>query len=384
MRQSIGAAGTLKLLLAAILLLGAEMPVAPAAQPVIEIGRKYMMESKHLGEPVDLIVHLPKDYETPDARYPVLYLLGSNYRARFAMAASTLDYMHSQGQLPQIVLVGMDLPHGNFGMVPIEGPDGTAGADRHVAALAEEIIPFVDRQFRTNGYRILYGGSNCGIFAVYALATSRLPVQATIASSPMLGWSPDLIVNKTKEAFADATRPNHMLYLIESDDDYSRVTSTFPGYVRLLETSAPAWLRWKAEIRTNEGHVPEGDLSFGLRAIFPDYNPPVALKTLQTLREHYTRLSERYGFTIDVPSYLLFDLGFDLAFAGELDEAGRIFEFAVAHHPRQAQSHAGLGLVHKERGDIEAAVTLFERALSLDPEQGLARRLLAEIQTEER
>jgi len=355
--------------------------VNAADQPVIEIGHKYTLPSNHLGEPVDLIVHLPAAYTTQDASYPLLLLLGSNYRARFTLAASTLDYMHGQGQLPAIILVGMDLPHGNFGMVPQEGADGTASADRYVAALTEEVIPYIDKQFHTNGYRILYGGSNCGIFAVYALMQGRLPAQAVIASSPMLGWSPDLVVAQTREAFAATERPDRFLFLIASDDDYSRVTHEFPGYVHLLETSAPAWLHWKAEIRKNEGHVPEGDLAWGLRALFPDYNPTTELKTLSALQEHYAALSRRYGFTIEVPPYLLFDLGFDLAFADELEEAQRIFAFAVKRHPRQARSYAGFGLVHQRRGDTAAAVTLFEKALALDPEQGLAKRLLAEIQS---
>lgn len=352
----------------------------PGRSPVITIGQKHTLPSAILGETVDLIVHLPDNYESDAARHPVLLMLGSNYRARFAMAASTLDYMRAQLQLPPIILVGVDLPHGNFGLVPREGADGTAGADRYIEALTREIIPFVDEHFRTNGYRILYGGSNCGIFALYALMSGRLPVQAYVASSPMIGWSRELIHARTRDAFAEPDRSDRFLFLIASDDDFGRVTREFPGYVELLKTSAPPWLRWRAELRVNEGHVPEVDLSFGLRTLFPDYNPPVELSTLQALREHFAGLSSRYGFTFDVPPALLFDVGYDLAAAGDLDESWCIFEFMIEHDPKSARGYAGLAFVQQKRGDAAGALALAERAIELDPQLGLAKRIKNEVQ----
>jgi enterochelin esterase-like enzyme len=149
-----------------------------ADPPVIGIGHKHTFPSRILGENVDLVVHLPGDYSSGEKRYPVLLFLGSDYRAKYALAAATLDCMTDGGQLPGIVLVGVDLPHGNFVQVPLENAGGTASADRQLAMLKEEIIPFVDRTFRTNGYRIVYGGSNSGVFAVYALLSGKLPCQA--------------------------------------------------------------------------------------------------------------------------------------------------------------------------------------------------------------
>ena len=152
------------LLLGACLAAPARAQVTPeAGPPVVGIGHKHTIPSRILGEKVDLVVHLPADYSSSEQQYPILLLLGSDYRAKFALAAATLDYMTAQGQLPGIVLVGVDLPHGNFVLVPQEKAGGTASADRHIATLAEEILPFVDRTFRTNSYRVLYGGSNSGV-----------------------------------------------------------------------------------------------------------------------------------------------------------------------------------------------------------------------------
>lgn len=370
-----------------IALLAASLPAQDASKgkpeagpPVIGIGHKHTAPSSILGEKVDLIVHLPGDYSSGEKRYPVLLFLGSDYRAKFALAAATLDYMNAQGQLPRIILVGVDLPHGNFVQVPQENAGGTASADRHIAALAEEIMPFVDRTFRTNGYSILYGGSNSGVFAVYALLSGKLPFSAYFASSPMLGWCPNLISEKAKAAFADSNRSGRFLFMIWSDDDFGRVTREMPKFAELLGKSAPGWLKWKSEIRHNEGHVPEMDLPLALRALFPDYNPETELMTLRALQEHYAALSERYGFAIEVPEALIFDVGHTLATSRQLDEAQRIFEFAVEKYPRNAQMRAGLGFVHKQRGNAELAIVHLKKALEIDPEQGWAKQQLAELQ----
>jgi hypothetical protein len=348
--------------------------------PVISIGRRQSVPSIILGDNVDLVVHLPGDYASGGKRYPVLFFLGSDYRAKFALAAASLDYMNAQGQLPGMILVGIDLPHGNFVLVPQESGGGTASADRHIAVLAQEIIPFVDRTFRTNGYSILYGGSNCGVFAVYALLTGRLPCRAYLASSPMLGWCPTLIFDRAREAFADSGRPQRFLFQVWSDDDFSRVTHDMPKFVELLAKNAPNWLRWKSEIRHNEGHVPEMDLSLGLRALFPDYNPETGLMTLQDLQEHYAKLSNRYGFTIEVPEALIFDVGLTLGNSGQLDEAQRVFEYAVERYPQNADMHAGLGFVYKQRGNAAVAAGHLKKALEIVPAHGWARQQLNELQ----
>ncbi len=348
--------------------------------PVIGIGHKHTVTSRALGEQADLIVHLPSGYDSGEKRYPALIFLGSDNRAKFALAAATLDYMTAQGQLPAFILVGVDLPHGNFVQVPQENAEGTANADRQVTALAQDIIPFVDRTFRTNGYQILYGGSNSGLFAIFAMLSGTLPFQAYFASSPMLGWCPNLVTKRAKEAFAASDRPRRFLFVIWSDDDLAGVTSQAPNFVDLLKTSAPRWLQWKSATRHHEGHVPEMDLALSLRALFPDYNPVPAPATLRELQEHFATLSDRYGFAIDVPEALVFETGMNLVTGRHLDEAQKLFEFAVERHPRNARLHAGLGFVHRQRGDIPIAIRCLRKAIEIDPNDGWARGQLIELE----
>jgi len=346
--------------------------------PLFKLGRKYSIRSEIFGADRDIIIRLPPDYAVSGRKYAVLVFLQSNGRDRFAMAAAALDYMNGQGQIPEIALVGIELPEGNFGLVPREADGGTESVDRYLRFLAEEVFPFVDKTIRCNGYSILYGASNSGIGALYALLSGRLPCQAYIVSSPMLGWSPNLMAEATKKAFAGPVPGERFLYLIASDDDFGRVKSQFPGYVKTLQTSAPSWLRWKAETRTNEGHVPEVDIPLGLRALFPDYNPTETLASVNEFKRHYELLSRRYGVAIEPPSALLFDAGFELVSSGEVEKGRELFEYFVNRYPWLASAHAGVGFAYGKRGDKDKARKCLIKALEIEPDNGWAKRLMKE------
>lgn len=62
---------------------------------------------------------------------------------------------------------------------------------------------------------------------------------------------------------------------------------------------------------------------------------------------------------------------------GELDQAERLFGQVAGADERNAMAVVGLGEVALVRGDRAAAGALAERALSIDPDDAAAARLLA-------
>jgi len=367
-------------LLLSLLFAGDLRAQAGSERVTFDLGRRHTIPSAVFGADRDLIVRLPADYEVSGRSYPVLYVLGSNYREAFALKAATLAYMSSQGQLPPMVLVGVELPEGNFGLIPRDEVDGgTESAERYLRFLEGEVFPYVQDKVRTNGYRILYGGSNSGVGVLFALFSDRVSCQATIASSPMLGWSPELIFRVTGEALRGPRRDPRFLYLIASDDDFGRVTRHFAAYLALLRKDTPGWLRVRAETRNNEGHVPEMDLPLALRSLFAGYNPDPRPADAATFRRHYQELSQELGITIEPPSALLFDVGYDLVSGGQAEKGLEVFELYAERYPWAAMAHAGLGFAHKQRGNLESARRSLRRALELDAENGLAQRLLKEV-----
>ncbi len=367
-------------LLLSLLFAGDLRAQAGSERVAFDLGQRHTIPSAVFGAERDLIIRLPDDYEVSGWRYPVLYMLGSNYRAAFALKAANLAYMSSQGQLPPMALVGVELPEGNFALVPRdEANGGTESAERYLRFLDSEVFPYIQDKVRANGYRILYGGSNSGMGALFALFSGRVSCQATIASSPMLGWSPELIFRVTRQALKGPSRDPRFLFLIASDDDFGRVTRHFAEYVALVEEDTPSWLRVRAVTRNNEGHVPEMDLPLALRALFAGYNPDDRPADATGFRRHYQALSQELGMTIQPPSALLFDVGYDLVSAGQAEKGLEVFELFAERYPWAAMAHAGLGFAHKQRGDLDAARRSLRRALALDAENRLAQRLMKEM-----
>ena len=67
---------------------------------------------------------------------------------------------------------------------------------------------------------------------------------------------------------------------------------------------------------------------------------------------------------------------------GELDTAEKLFGSVAEADPRNAIAAVGMGRVAAGRDDADGARTWFRRALSIDPDEAAARRLLTALERE--
>jgi hypothetical protein len=355
--------------------LGLALAVSAAAGDwTTVLGATRTVESKVLGRAMTVRVHLPAGYEKGKERYPVFLLVGSEYEIRAATAVTTLEALADAGQIPAMILVGIDLPEGNGVFVPRAPERDVSGMDRHLAFIVDELLPLVDREYRTVPFRVLYGASNSGLFAVWSFLSRPDAFNATIASSPMLGWCPDLVTEKTTRLLArGGAFPRRWLAVVWSDNDYEEVRTPLPAFLALLKGGKAPWLELRANERAGEGHVPVMDVPLALGAIFPDYNPRTEPATLAELLGHYAELARRYSFAIEAPSDKVIDIGVNLLVANRIDEARTVFEYSLKTHPEQSRGYVGMGVVAKSGGDIDKAREWFEKALEVDPANARAR-----------
>jgi Tfp pilus assembly protein PilF len=94
---------------------------------------------------------------------------------------------------------------------------------------------------------------------------------------------------------------------------------------------------------------------------------PTPAERLAGLRQRWER---------DPKSRVFLQLAEEYRRAGRLSEAVRILESGLAHHPTYVAAQVVMGRCLLETGDMPRAVTLFERAIALDPTQIVANRLL--------
>ena len=342
-----------------------------------DLGTTRAVESKALGRAMTVRVHLPSGYERGSGRYPVFLVVGSEIEPRTTAVVATLDALADAGQIPPMLFVGVDLPEGNGVFVPRPPELDVSGMDRHLAFLVDELLPMLDREYRTAPFRVLSGASNSGLFAVWSFLSRPDAFNATIATSPMLGWCPELVSEKAKKLKGPGgEKARRWLALVWSDNDYEEARVPLPAFVALLGHGRAPWLDVTTLQRVGEGHVPVVDVPLALGAIFPDYAPRSTPATLSDLLGRYATLSQRYGFTIEAPPDTLFETGLTLLTAMRLEEARPVFEHFVKTHPDDVRGYVGMGLVAKVGDDPEKAREWFEKALEVDPSSGMAKRQL--------
>lgn len=179
-----------------------------------------------------LYVSLPRDYDTAESGYPVVFLLDADYA--FAIAANVVEHFVDRGNLPPLILVGIAYP-GQSQDIPTYRRHRTrdytpsftfsGGYDPEIQKLsgggsafrdfiAEQVIPLIERRYRTNGDRALVGHSFGGLFATYVLLTKPALFDRYLAVSPSYWYD---------ERF-----------IFELEDEVSRTLEDLPARVALF------------------------------------------------------------------------------------------------------------------------------------------------------
>jgi len=227
------------------------------------------LHSRVLDEDRVLLVGLPDEYDSTTAAYPVLYKLDGDERA-FKTALSELNALRNARQIPPMILVGIPNTDRDRDMLPVAVPGrrGSGGAGDFLRFVRDEMIPFVEEHYRASDFSIVMGTSNSALFAVYTFVSEPSTFDAYLASSPMIGHSPELVRSATEKLLSRASRIDRALYIIYGDRDSPGVTEAVPPFLRQLRADMPEGLRLEHVVLPGEGHVPASSLTRGLTWIY--------------------------------------------------------------------------------------------------------------------
>lgn len=179
----------------------------------------HTMTSTIMGKEYHLHISFPSNYSTKDTiSYPVLYVLDGN--DLFQSFHSAQRYMNYGGELEDVIIVGIS--SGNdlrswylnrfydyspsvdtiseieteeaFGLA--RGAVKTGGAERFLKVIKTEIVPFIDKHYKTNGDKGIAGVSLGGLFTAYCFINSDGYFTHFGINSPSLYWNKEELLNK--------------------------------------------------------------------------------------------------------------------------------------------------------------------------------------------
>jgi uncharacterized protein len=219
------------------------------------------------GREYHLSVALPDSYTTSTEAYPVIYVLDGDFN--YGVAAGLTRYSNWFRKVPELIIVGIGydvatteefvaLRDLDFDAPDMPGGVSDGAADRFLDALTQEIIPFIDANYRTIPTdRCLQGYSAGGIFALYVLFHRPDAFQRYISGSGVRHIQYDYWLQHDAELAArDGSNPLQ-LYLsigeLEEDD-----LADFERLVAFLTQGNYPGLTVSSEIYAGEGHGAEG------------------------------------------------------------------------------------------------------------------------------
>jgi predicted alpha/beta superfamily hydrolase len=275
------------LLLAATTVARAEPYAVPNTQ-IIELS------SKQTGADYQLFVALPSDYEKSRKNYPVVYMLDADYS--FALVRNVVQHFVEREDLPPMILVAIAYPgaatnretykkNRTRDYTPAHAPAGGYGAEYQKVSgggpkfrsfIAGDLIPLIDRRFRTRpGDRTIIGHSYGGLFATYVLLTEPALFKRYIIVSPSL-WYANRIALTMEQAAADSgIRPDARVFFGVGAMESSVMSDDLAELYRRLRNRHNPRLDMSMRIFDGERHnsVFPGAVTRGLLSVFDRVGP---------------------------------------------------------------------------------------------------------------
>jgi predicted alpha/beta superfamily hydrolase len=219
------------------------------------------LASTTLQEDRDYFVFLPESYGSGRSRrYPVLYVLDGQSQGEHTAESAAL--MARIGVIPEVIVVAVSSMSGELRSRDYTPPDtfvgddgsGSAGsADRFLTFLEREMIPTIERDFRTERPRMLSGWSRGGLFVVYSLLANPALFDARFAHSPALWRDDDRIVKKLDAELAKSSAAG-FLFLSLGSNENEKMTAAFGKATDTLGRRVPPSLRWRSMLTRGGVH----------------------------------------------------------------------------------------------------------------------------------
>ena len=156
----------------------------------IVLAKTHQLKSVILGEQRSFSVYLPPSYnQSPNQVYPVIYLLDGDHTHLKAVAGlvEALSTQRLEQQIQQAIIVAIpnsknairerDFTPTNvdwtFNGMLLEKFENIGNAANYSAFFEKELIPLINKNYRTSTKRVLIGESFGGLFASYVLLTNH-------------------------------------------------------------------------------------------------------------------------------------------------------------------------------------------------------------------
>lgn len=231
-----------------------------AAGDVLLDHETWVIASELLAEDRRINLYLPPDYESDaDRSFPVLYMPDGGVQEDFPHVTHTLDSLITAGSLPPMLVVGIENTERRRDLT---GPT-RVDSDREIAPrvggsvnfrefIRRELMPEIERRYRTNGTTAIIGESLAGLFIVESFFEAPEMFDVYIAISPSLWWNDQILVKNAPAWLVRHTEVSARMYLTHADE--RDIASGTAELVNALTSHPVGGLEWIYKPRPDLEH----------------------------------------------------------------------------------------------------------------------------------
>ena len=223
----------------------------------------HTITSEILGRDYQLYISLPGNYSAEDTiTYPVLYVMDG--MREFYLFHQQHKFLRYRGGIEEVIIIGIDSgtdaesrgynrghnysPTPNIDTAAVRerererdlptGTIGSGGAPEFLEVLKTEIVPFVEKNYKTNSDRGITGHSLGGLFTAYCLLNSDGYFTRFGINSPSFWWNEGKYLEKGVQQFMENKTwaiPPTRVFISAGGNESSRIlpgTTKFYSYLR--------------------------------------------------------------------------------------------------------------------------------------------------------
>jgi predicted alpha/beta superfamily hydrolase len=337
-------------------------------ESILNLGESHTFDSKVMSEKRTIIVHLPSGYEKTKVSYPVLYITDGEIHTTHTRG--TVDYLAKFRLIPEMIVVGVVNTDRDRDLRPTpidKQEDGVIkGADRFLKFFSDEVIPMIDKKYRTLPYKVFSGTSYGGLFGINALLTKPKIFDATVAISPSLYWDNQSMQKKANILFSEKKIKGNLYITIANEQPI--MIDSFNDFLTLLKNNPSNEVKWASKVFKQETHnttVLIGQY-YAFKEIFKEWNIPEGEpQNLTQLLTRYSKMSKQLGTEIILPEDRVNGYGTWLMYLNRLDEANELFRWNTLNYPKSSNAFNMVGQINEKLGKYNEAKKNYENALRI-------------------
>ena len=230
----------------------------------IIMGSKFVIKSNILDEERTCLISLPDSYNESsdvDKRYPVIILLDGN--THFKIASGILHFMsfnrNQNNLMPESIIIAIENVdrERDFTVTKIKTkrPNNMGGGRIFLNFIEKELLPYIDKKYKTKPFRTLIGHSLGGLLTLNSYMDKNSVFNAYISIDPSIWWNEEMMKNKV-----DAISPislDKKLYIAtanQGEANYKRNKQRHDSIYALIKKKSDKPLNIEIEYFENENH----------------------------------------------------------------------------------------------------------------------------------